>query len=123
LRRFFAAKFWESPQRWLEELRLWEAARLLCCTTLAVKCICIDLGYADESHFCRRFKAYFGCTASEFAHRHGVRLALDAPLAEFAQVARKSGVAAALPFGVIVSADRGLQSGERPLKRSARRAG
>ena len=103
LRRFFAARFGESPQRWLDELRLWEAARLLCCTTLAVKCISIDLGFADESHFCRRFRAYFGCTASEFANRFGIQLSLATPLSEFAWVARQKHVPAALPLGVIAA--------------------
>lgn len=67
LRRFFLAAFRKSPECWLMELRLWDAARRLCSGgALSIKEIAAELGFASEPHFCRAFKSCYGCTASEF---------------------------------------------------------
>jgi AraC-like DNA-binding protein len=65
LRRYFMATLGKSPQRWLNELRLWHGAALLC-SGLPLKQVAYELNFADQSHFCHRFKEYHGCTPFEF---------------------------------------------------------
>lgn len=72
LRRYFASVFGKSTQRWLNELRLWEAPRLVCAGQ-SVKEAGAQLCFATEAHFCHQFKAYHGCTLHEFAHLFGER--------------------------------------------------
>src|SRR5262249_17798641 len=72
LRRFFRVQFGFSPQSWLNEVRLWEAARLVC-EGLSLKEVSFELGFADVAHFCRAFKRYHGCTPSQFASCHHIR--------------------------------------------------
>lgn len=72
LRRYFASVFGKSPQRWLNELRLWEAPRLVCAGK-SVKEAAAQLCFATEAHFCHQFKAYHGCTPQEFARLYRQR--------------------------------------------------
>lgn len=65
LRRYFAVAFRRSPQTWLDEVRLWDAAELLC-SKLTVKEVAVKVSFPSVAHFCRRFKQYFGCTPSAF---------------------------------------------------------
>ena len=70
LRRYFVLKFRKPPQRLLTEMRLWDAAHLLCSSQLSVKDIARELDFANESLLCHQFKAYFRCRPSEFAQLH-----------------------------------------------------
>jgi AraC-like DNA-binding protein len=67
LRRYFASEFGEAPQTLLNEIRLWHTGHLLSSSILSVKDISRELNFANESHFCHKFKSYFGCRPSEFA--------------------------------------------------------
>jgi AraC-like DNA-binding protein len=64
LRRFFLTTFYRPPQEWLNELRLWDAMRLLY-EEGSVKEVAFTLGFGSVPHFCHRFKEYHGCTPSE----------------------------------------------------------
>jgi len=70
LRRYFAGAFGKSPQAFLDELRLDEAANLISSTSLMIKEISRELHFSGDSQFCRRFKAPFGCRPSEFPLRN-----------------------------------------------------
>lgn len=74
LQRFFAVTLRDSPQHWLNEVRVWEAAYLLLASELSVKEIAGKLHFANESHLCHRFKEYFGCSPSQFVHLPAARL-------------------------------------------------
>lgn len=65
LRRHFIHSFRRPPQEWIDELRLWDAARLVC-GGHQIKEIAWLLKFKSVPHFCRRFKQYHGCTPSEF---------------------------------------------------------
>ncbi len=68
LRRHFIHSFRRPPQEWIDELRLWDAAKLAC-EGHQIKEIAWILKFKSVSHFCRRFKQYHGCTPSEFKTR------------------------------------------------------
>ena len=72
LRRYFASAFGISPQRWLNELRLWHAARILC-SGYYVKEVARLLGFADTAQLCHQFKASCGCTPLEYVFRYRER--------------------------------------------------
>src|SRR5262245_9717223 len=65
LRRFFSLRFGMPPQEWLNEIRLWDAARLLCRDAL-LKEIVFELRFGNIAHLCHSFKKYHGCTPSQF---------------------------------------------------------
>jgi len=54
------------PSRYLHELRMREASRILVETNLSVKQISKEVGYEDEFHFSRRFHAYTGMPPSKY---------------------------------------------------------
>ena len=66
LERFFHEKFRQTPQHWLDELRLKNAAGLLL-EGAHVKEVAYELYFTDPSHFIRRFKRKYGCTPLQFA--------------------------------------------------------
>jgi AraC-like DNA-binding protein len=68
LRRYFLQVFFRPAQEWLDELRLWEAVRLLV-TGASVKAVAFSLGFFDTSHMCHQFSKYFGSSPSECAFR------------------------------------------------------
>lgn len=70
LRRYFASAFGVTPHDWLTEVRLCQAAHLLCASCLSVKDIARELHFANESHLCHQFKKRFACKPSEFALRY-----------------------------------------------------
>jgi len=57
-----------SPAKYLKALRMQQAAMLLTTTFLSVKEIVSRVGLADESHFVRDFKRFYGRTPSEYRH-------------------------------------------------------
>lgn len=55
---------------WIQQEVLLEAKRMLRYTTLDVKQIAFDLGYADHAYFSRFFKKNTGVTATDFRANH-----------------------------------------------------
>lgn len=56
LDRLFRDALGMSPGRYLQQMRLQEAKRLLACTSFSVKEICTNVGIADPNYFCRLFR-------------------------------------------------------------------
>lgn len=67
-RRYFTTVFGKPPEKWLRELRAWQAVRLLH-RGLCVKETACELAFASEAHFCRFFRKFHGCAPSEFIPR------------------------------------------------------
>jgi AraC-like DNA-binding protein len=65
LRRFFLQHYFRPPQEWLNELRLWDATKLLA-EGWQIKQIAAHLNFGSDSQFCRCFKRYRGCCPTEF---------------------------------------------------------
>ena len=61
----FKDKLGCSPVEFQQQLRLKNAAERIR-SGEAITTICYDLGFNHPSHFCRRFKNFFGCTATEY---------------------------------------------------------
>jgi len=61
----FKEKFGCSPVELQQQLRLKQAAERIK-NGEAITAISYDLGFSTPSHFCYRFKNFFGCTASEY---------------------------------------------------------
>jgi AraC-like DNA-binding protein len=61
----FKEKFGCSPVELQQQLRLKHAAERIK-NGEAITTISYDLGFSTPSHFCHRFKNFFGCTASEY---------------------------------------------------------
>ena len=66
LQREFRRQLNQTPQKWLDELRIKAAAQLLL-GGMPVKRVAIELGFKQISHFCRQFKLRNRQTPSEFA--------------------------------------------------------
>lgn len=64
--RQWHALFGMSPNAYCQRCKRWEAERLLAETTLSLEEITARLGYAGVSHFCARFRAWFGETPLKF---------------------------------------------------------
>ena len=60
LAKEFRSHFGQSVGEYLQSLRLESAAKLLAANELTIGEIALELGYADQSHFCRVFRARFG---------------------------------------------------------------
>jgi AraC-like DNA-binding protein len=69
LNHYFMAHFQRTPQRWLNEVRIREAHRLLCEGT-SVKMAAYTLGFKQVSHFSRVFKEYYGFCPGECRNRY-----------------------------------------------------
>ncbi len=65
-RRRWLAVVKTPPARYLQELRMQEASRMLVETRLPVKQIARDVGYDDEFYFSRRFRAHTGMPPSDY---------------------------------------------------------
>jgi AraC family transcriptional regulator len=61
-RRFLGA----APVEYLETLRLERCTLALARTTIAVARVAAEAGYADQSHFCRRFRRAYGMAPSAY---------------------------------------------------------
>ncbi|HVR35717.1 MAG TPA: helix-turn-helix transcriptional regulator [Methylomirabilota bacterium] len=66
LQRYFHEELEQSPQQWLDDLRLRKAAELLL-NGAHVKEVAYELHFTDPSHFIRRFKRKYGHTPLQFA--------------------------------------------------------
>ncbi len=69
LERKFQRDLGRTPEDWLNERRIVVSRRLLM-AGLSVKAVAIELGFKQTSHFCRRFKALYQLTPTEFVLRH-----------------------------------------------------
>ena len=78
LNKFFVEEFHRPPQEWLDELRMWDAWRMLA-EGKAVKEVAYMLGFKQVSHFSRVFKGYHGVCPSlcEEAQRSILRKRID----------------------------------------------
>src|SRR5688572_8961340 len=72
LNQFFVAHFHRPPQEWLEELRMWEAFRMLC-EGQSIKECQYGLGFKQVSHFSRAFSRYHGICPSRCADNYRSR--------------------------------------------------
>ena len=82
LRRYFTSALHATPQSFLDEQRLLEAAHLLRVSSLSVKEIARDLHFADASELCHQFKRRFGVTPAEFGRKALVKRLLAAHRAD-----------------------------------------
>lgn len=64
----FKEKLGCSPVELQQQLRLKSAAERIG-NGEAITAVSYDLGFNNPSHFCYRFKNFFGCTATEYKHR------------------------------------------------------
>lgn len=64
----FKEKLGCSPVELQQQLRLKRAAERIT-NGEVITAICYDLGFNNPSHFCYRFKNFFGCTATEYKQR------------------------------------------------------
>lgn len=64
--RLFKTEMGLPPLQYLKQLRMEEAKSLLESTFLSVKEVMLKVGFRDESHFVRDFKAFFGLTPTKF---------------------------------------------------------
>ena len=61
-----------SPARYMQELRLQEACRLLSGTAMSIKEIAFRLNYGDASYFSNMFRRHLRMTPIEYRRRFGV---------------------------------------------------
>ncbi len=66
----FKEKIGCSPVELQQQLRLKRAAERIR-NGEAITAVAYDLGFKSPSHFCRRFKAFFGCVATEYKSSRG----------------------------------------------------
>ncbi|WP_456405803.1 AraC family transcriptional regulator [Thiolapillus sp.] len=66
----FKEKIGCSPMELQQQLRLKRAAERIR-NGEAITAVAYDLGFKSPSHFCRRFKAFYGCVATEYKERCG----------------------------------------------------
>lgn len=69
LNEYFVMNFHRPPQGWLNELRMWDAYRLLC-EGAWVKEVAYMLFYKQISHFSRAFSDYYGFGPSQCREIH-----------------------------------------------------
>lgn len=72
LTRIFHEKFGTSPKKYLTDLKLKKACRLLTTTTLSIAVIASSLGFDDQLAFSRLFKKEFGDSPSGYRKRSRV---------------------------------------------------
>jgi AraC-like DNA-binding protein len=72
LQRYTAELFGCCPKKWLNVQRL-QAAQYLLRETRSVKGVCIELGFKQESHFCRDFKSFFGLSPGKFLAKDDIQ--------------------------------------------------
>ena len=70
LKRRFAQATGSTPNKYLQEIRIAKAKKLLSLSDLSSKEIAYAVGYDNHSHFSRLFKRSCGLTPIEWKHRH-----------------------------------------------------
>jgi len=68
--RLFKRKFGQSPIRYVERSRIERAKAMIVQAELSLANIAQAVGYADQSHFTRRFKFYEGRPPGQFAREY-----------------------------------------------------
>lgn len=68
--RMFSRSVGTSPHNYVMRRRLLRAQQLLCETRLNLTEIALSTGFADQSHFSRRFRDVVGLTPRAFRQRH-----------------------------------------------------
>jgi len=71
--RVFRAVTGESPVRYVERTRIDYAMLLLASGNLSLSEVAVAVGFSDQSHFTRRFRAYAGLTPGQFRARRRER--------------------------------------------------
>lgn len=61
----------ESVSAYIRRIKISRAGELLCTTELSLAEICAVLGYFDQSHFSRAFRAVTGTTPGKYRARFG----------------------------------------------------
>ena len=68
--RLFKRSFGRSPQRWLLEQRIHQAAFRIAHESTPISDIAQALGYSDEALFRRQFRTIMGCSPTQHRHKH-----------------------------------------------------
>lgn len=55
-----------TPYKWLSQLRLERACQLIRCSNRSIVDIASEVGFFDQSHFNRAFKAFYGVAPSMY---------------------------------------------------------
>lgn len=71
--RIFKASTGISPIAYVEQSRIRKAQQLIQLGQLPLAEIALIVGFADQSHFTKRFKRYTGCTPYVFARNNGIQ--------------------------------------------------
>lgn len=71
--RIFKQSTGLTPTRYIEDCRIKRACAYIKDTNMPLSNIALMLGYADQSHFTRRFRMHAGCTPGVFAREQGKR--------------------------------------------------
>ena len=66
----FKRQFGRSPVRYVEQSRIGRAKLLISDAQSPLADIAQAVGFADQSHFSRRFKAHEGCTPAQYAREY-----------------------------------------------------
>ncbi|HEX8373180.1 MAG TPA: AraC family transcriptional regulator [Chthoniobacterales bacterium] len=56
----------ESPHQYLIQKRLRIAGHALATSTLSIKQVAVEVGYPNTENFCRAFRKFFSCSASDY---------------------------------------------------------
>jgi AraC family transcriptional regulator len=72
--RMFKLSTGVSPMMYVEQNRIRKAQALIKEEQLSLAAIAAEVGFADQSHFTRRFRLHLGCTPSDYAINLGIRL-------------------------------------------------
>ncbi|TAK97742.1 MAG: AraC family transcriptional regulator [Verrucomicrobia bacterium] len=65
LERDIKRRFGLEPRKWLDKQRIVAAQKRLLAGQ-SVKCVAMELGFKQASHFCRQFKLEYNLTPSQF---------------------------------------------------------
>lgn len=68
--RMFKRSTGQSPMAYLELVRLLRAQEMLRSGEYPIATVAALVGFADQSHFGRRFKRHFGCSPGRYAREH-----------------------------------------------------
>lgn len=71
--RMFKRSTGMPPIAFVEQCRIRRAQTLIVETDLPLSDIALVIGFADQSHFTRRFHRHVGCAPAQFAREHGRR--------------------------------------------------
>jgi AraC family transcriptional regulator len=71
--RLFRASTGSTPMKYLESCRIEFARKLIRESNLSMPEIALAVGFADQSHFVKRFRRHAGCTPGQYAAQVGGR--------------------------------------------------